>query len=129
MAARGEQKGRVSKAGLAALNKELYSHIYSCRKTLRRLLTFVQRMLGLPPLCPSRCPGCARLVRRPRLVLSRYSPARPFCLAPTVASHLRAPSVLPILSCFLPRSIPAILSPVSLLFYLVPFFWLLLFGP
>lgn len=33
-------KGRVSKAGLAALNKELYGHIYSCRKTLRRLLTF-----------------------------------------------------------------------------------------
>lgn len=34
------RKGRVSKAGLAALNKELYGHIYSCRKTLRRLLTF-----------------------------------------------------------------------------------------
>lgn len=33
-------KGRVSKAGLAVLNKELYGHIYSCRKTLRRLLTF-----------------------------------------------------------------------------------------
>lgn len=37
------RKGRVSKAGLAALNKELYGHIYSCRKTLRRLLTFVHR--------------------------------------------------------------------------------------
>lgn len=34
------RKGRVSKAGLAALNKELYGHIYSCRKTLRRLLAF-----------------------------------------------------------------------------------------
>lgn len=34
------RKDRVSKAGLAALNKELYGHIYSCRKTLRRLLTF-----------------------------------------------------------------------------------------
>lgn len=35
-----EYKDRVSKAGLAALNKELYGRIYSCRKTLRRLLTF-----------------------------------------------------------------------------------------
>lgn len=37
---RGGERDRVSKAGLAPLNKELYGHIYSCRKTLRRLLTF-----------------------------------------------------------------------------------------
>lgn len=45
------RKDRVSKAGLAALNKELYGHIYSCRKTLRRLLTFAHgRWLLMYPL-------------------------------------------------------------------------------
>lgn len=45
------RKDRVSKAGLAALNKELYGHIYSCRKTLRRLLTFAHGrwLLMYPP--------------------------------------------------------------------------------
>lgn len=42
-----ESKGRVSKAGLAALNKELYGRIYSCRKTLRRLLTFGSQTVAL----------------------------------------------------------------------------------
>lgn len=41
---------------LAALNKELYSHIYSCRKTLRRLLTFVQRAVVLSLLSVPRSP-------------------------------------------------------------------------
>lgn len=45
------RKDRVSKAGLAALNKELYGHIYSCRKRLRRLLTFAHGrwLLMYPP--------------------------------------------------------------------------------
>lgn len=42
-AARAEGQRSFESRRLAALNKELYSHIYSCRKTLRRLLTFVQR--------------------------------------------------------------------------------------
>lgn len=46
-------KGRVSKVGLAALNKELYDHIYSCHKTLRRLLTFSSLRQPAPPHLPS----------------------------------------------------------------------------
>lgn len=63
------EKGRVWKAGLAALNKELYSHIYSCRKTLRRLLTFVQRRV----LCSLSLAPPSWLISRPPLFLSRYS--------------------------------------------------------
>lgn len=39
-AERWRVRAEFRKAGQAALNKELYGHIYSCRKTLRRLLTF-----------------------------------------------------------------------------------------
>lgn len=64
--ANGGEEGRVSKAGLAALNKELYGHIYSCRKTLRRLLTFAHGRCALV---------CALLLRLLSLLRS-FFPSR-----------------------------------------------------
>lgn len=69
-AARAEGQRSFESRRLAALNKELYSHIYSCRKTLRRLLTFVQRTVcALSPF--SLCASFPILLS---LFLSRYSP-------------------------------------------------------
>lgn len=65
-------KDRVSKAGLAALNKELYGHIYSCRKTPHRLLTFgSQRTVVCLPVYARFSLSFSHLA--PRLSLSLFS--------------------------------------------------------
>lgn len=89
-AARAEGQRSFESRRLAALNKELYSHIYSCRKTLRRLLTFVQRTvcalsLSLPSLA-------LRLVPNPPFFipfsLLPASPSLPAPQDPTMYLHL-----------------------------------------
>lgn len=73
-AARAEGQRSFESRRLAALNKELYSHIYSCRKTLRRLLTFVQRTVCALSLSLPLLSLCASFPILLSLFLSRYSP-------------------------------------------------------
>lgn len=80
-AARAEGQRSFESRRLAALNKELYSHIYSCRKTLRRLLTFVQRTV------------CALSLSLPSLAL-RLVPNPPFFI-PFSLLPATLPSPLP----------------------------------
>lgn len=104
-AARAEGQRSFESRRLAALNKELYSHIYSCRKTLRRLLTFVQRTVcALSPF--SLCASFPILLS---LFLSRYSPpplpspSFPSTEPDDVSSPLPFPSFLPSFQLSLPN--------------------------
>lgn len=114
-AARAEGQRSFESRRLAALNKELYSHIYSCRKTLRRLLTFVQRTVcALSPF--SLCASFPILLS---LFLSRYSPP-PLPSPPqnpTMYLHLFPflPSFLPFSFLFqtFPLSVPLVFERVS----------------
>lgn len=88
-----KQKGRVWKAGLAALNKELYNHIYSCRKTLRRSLTFVQRtvVFFLPLARLSLVYSKLLILLYPRLVTPCFSSTLPSATSVIFSSSVPVP--------------------------------------